>query len=179
MCVGLAHIYHYGIWHGVSRCTYPRCAQQRKASRWLLSMHRRGQWWWCAPSPRITSRWLMSLRRRGRRWWCTPAPNPHVSASCVVAVRGVLVDRYVVHRHVMFVVIRTYLGMRFFPVGWGGGEKHAPAYMSLNLYFTMVPDTSLVGTHPGCALRVTSVRIEVAAVLESGSLYIYFLCPIP
>ena len=29
MCVALAHIYHYGIWHRVSRCTYPRCALLR------------------------------------------------------------------------------------------------------------------------------------------------------
>ena len=29
ICVALAHIYHYGIWHHVSRCTYPRCALLR------------------------------------------------------------------------------------------------------------------------------------------------------
>ena len=29
MCVALAHVYHNGIWHRVSRCTYPRCALLR------------------------------------------------------------------------------------------------------------------------------------------------------
>ena len=62
------------------------------------------------------------------------------------------VNRYVVHRHVMCVVIRAYLDARFFPVGGGGREaragtlapatKHAPAYISLNFYFTLVPDTA-------------------------------------
>ena len=51
----------------------------------------------------------------------------------------------------MCVVIRAYLDTRVFPVG-GGREaragtlapatKHAPAYMSLNFYFTLVPDTA-------------------------------------
>ena len=36
---------------------------------------------------------------------------------CIAAVRGFLVDRYVVHRHVMCIVIRTYLDTSFFPVG--------------------------------------------------------------
>ena len=36
--------------------------------------------------------------------------------TCIAAVRGFLVDRYVVHRHVMCVVIRTHLDTRFFPV---------------------------------------------------------------
>ena len=72
--------------------------------------------------------------------------------TCIAAVRGFLVDRYVVHRHVVCVVIRTHLDTSFFPVGGEEREaragtlapatKHAPAYMSLNFYFTLVPDTA-------------------------------------
>ena len=92
------------------------------------------------------------MHRRGRRWWCASAHHLQLSATCIVAVRGFLVDRYVVHRHVMCVVIRTHLCTRFFLVGGGGREaragtlapatKHAPAYMPLNFYFTLVPDTA-------------------------------------
>ena len=42
--------------------------------------------------------------------------------TCIAAVRWFLVDRDVVHRHVMCVVIRTHLDTRFFPVG--GGDRY-------------------------------------------------------
>ena len=37
--------------------------------------------------------------------------------TCIAAVRRFLVGRYVVHRHVMCIVIRAHLDTRFFPVG--------------------------------------------------------------
>ena len=37
--------------------------------------------------------------------------------TCIAAVRGFLVERYVVHRHVMCIVICTHLATHFFPVG--------------------------------------------------------------
>ena len=55
------------------------------------------------------------MHRRGRRWWCASAHHPYL--TCIAAVRGFLVERYVVHRHVMCIVIRTYLDTSFFPVG--------------------------------------------------------------
>ena len=82
-------MYHYGIWHRVSRCTYPRCALLRDTivghcpctgmdesvgarrhtkttHRWLLSTHH-------VDDSGITSRKLLSMRRHGRGWWCAPA----------------------------------------------------------------------------------------------------------
>ena len=50
--------------------------------------------------------------------------------TCIAAVRGFLVDRFVVHRHVMCVVIRAQLDTRFFPVGVdeGGGVHRYTEY---------------------------------------------------
>ena len=49
--------------------------------------------------------------------------------------------------------------------------------MSLNFYFTPVPDTARVGTYPGCALPVMSMRIgTTAAAVPCGSLYQYVVC---
>ena len=97
------------------------------------------------------------------------------------------VDRYVVHRHVMRVVIRAYLDTRFFSVGGGRRREaragtlapattHAPAYMSLNISFTLVPDTAWGRTYPGCALPVMSMRIGTAMAVLCGSLYLYVVC---
>ena len=49
--------------------------------------------------------------------------------------------------------------------------------MSLSFYFTLVPDTELVGTYPRCALPVMSMRIgTTAAAVPCGSLYQYVVC---
>ena len=56
------------------------------------------------------------MHRRGRRWWCASAHHPYLSVTCIAPVRGFLVERYVVHRHVMCLVIRAHLDTRFFPV---------------------------------------------------------------
>ena len=37
--------------------------------------------------------------------------------TCIAAERGFLVERYVVHRYVMCIVMRGRLDTRFFPVG--------------------------------------------------------------
>ena len=81
----------------------------------------------------------------------------------------------------MCVVIRTHLDTRFFPVG---GEKgsHAPARWrrrrSMHRHAchstSTPPDTACVGTFPGCALPVMSMRIgTTAAAVLCGSLYLY------
>ena len=102
----------------------------------------------------------------------------------------------------MCVVIRTHLDTRFFPRGGRGREacagtlapatKHAPAYMSLNFYFTLVPDTAphesehILGVHyrscpcvleqrprQFCVVRYTYTRYVVCIVSEGGTLFLH------
>ena len=74
----------------------------------------------------------------------------HVSGQLALPYEGVLVDRYVVHRHIMCVVIHMYLDTL---LARGGGRearvgalapatRHAPAYMPFDFYFTLVPGTA-------------------------------------
>ena len=65
---------------------------------------------------------------------------------------GSLVDRYLVHRHILRSGIRMYLGTRVLPLS--GAERgaragalapaksYAPTYMPLTLYFTLTPGTA-------------------------------------
>ena len=88
----------------------------------------------CVGTPSVTICDVYRRRTRVSRrpLCCAPARNvycdTHVSWHRLLSRGGV--DRYVVHRHVMCVVIRAYLDTRFFPVGGerkGGTRRHAGA----------------------------------------------------
>ena len=78
---------------------------------------------------------------------------------------GSLVDRYLVHRHIMCVVIRTYLVTRVSLFGGRGGRstrRRAGAGNEActgNVCFTLVSGTACVGTYLGCAPPATSIPI--------------------
>lgn len=161
MCVTLAHIYYYVIWHRVDRCTYPRCALMRRTNRWLQSIHRRGRRWWCAQAhrPYVSALCIATRATMPRHVVRSATPvfgtahSLYVSSICATSVQcyeGVLGDRYLVRRRGMCVVIRMYLDIRVFPLGGRetragalvSATSHAPAYMSRNFYFTLMPGTA-------------------------------------
>ena len=80
------------------------------------------------------------------------------------------IDRYLVHRHGMCVVIRMYVGIRVSLLG-GAGEAPAgalaPATMHAPAYITQLrhAGTARVVTYPGC------VHIGAATATLSGALY--------
>lgn len=83
------------------------------------------------------------------------AGSLYVSSICGTSVQlheEGLVDRYLVHRHILRGGIRMYLGTRVLPLrsaerGARAGalapaKRYAPTYMPLTLYFTLTPGTA-------------------------------------
>ena len=70
----------------------------------------------CAGTPHNKLRVTIRAPARTEAVGCVGTPS-QLSVTCIAAVRGFLVDRYIVHRHLMCVVIRMHLDTRLFPVG--------------------------------------------------------------
>ena len=89
--------------------------------------------------------------------------------TCTAAVRGFLVDRYVVHRHVICVVIRMHLDTRFFPVRGKEGDTRRHAGAS---------DEACTGMHATQLLLHTGARHRMSRniswVCATGHVHAYW-----